>query len=118
MTLVTSINIDGTGETVVSIGTVREGDLVADRRVYLDSDGKPVESSDPSRAFLLAGEGGVIPKEQAVSLGLRVEQGRLAWGVPQSEEQAAEPPLGSETDPETPAEKRKPGRPKKQAATD
>jgi enoyl-CoA hydratase/carnithine racemase len=42
----------------------------ADRRLYLDKDGKVVEASDPDRASLLVNTGGTLPLEQAQALGL------------------------------------------------
>jgi hypothetical protein len=43
---------------------------VADRRLYLDKDGKAVEANDPSRATLLVAAGNTIPLEEAERLGL------------------------------------------------
>lgn len=43
---------------------------VADRRLYLDKDGKVVEANDPSRATLLVAAGNTIPIEDAERLGL------------------------------------------------
>lgn len=42
----------------------------ADRRLYLDKEGKAVEADDPSRTSLLVAEGGSIPLDQAAQLGL------------------------------------------------
>ncbi|MBP7570779.1 MAG: hypothetical protein KBA95_12030, partial [Acidobacteria bacterium] len=42
----------------------------ADRRLYLDRDGKVVEADDPARATLLAPAGGALPLARAQSLGL------------------------------------------------
>lgn len=42
----------------------------ADRRLYLDKDGKAVEANDPARSSLLVAEGGSIPLDQAAQLGL------------------------------------------------
>jgi hypothetical protein len=43
---------------------------VSPRRLYLNADGKPVERDDPGRLELLVTEGGELPMEQAVALGL------------------------------------------------
>lgn len=80
VTSITTSALAGEQITVVSTGTVREGDLIADRRLYLNGAGVPVEAEDPERAFLLASAGSVIPKEQVEKLGLREEAGRIAWG--------------------------------------
>ena len=50
----------------------------ADRRLYLDKDGKVVEADDPTRATLLAAAGNTIPIEVAERLGLTGEKARLA----------------------------------------
>lgn len=42
----------------------------ADRRIYLDREGRAVEAKDPARVSLLVAEGGQIPLEQAQRLGL------------------------------------------------
>lgn len=42
----------------------------ADRRLYLDKDGKVVEADDPSRASLLVAQGGTIPLADAERYGL------------------------------------------------
>lgn len=47
---------------------------VADRRLYLDKDGKVVEEGDPNKVSLLVGAGGMIPEEQARALGLLEEK--------------------------------------------
>lgn len=91
MSLVTTVTL--AGETVsVTGGTLREGDLTADRRLYVDREGKVVEANDPSRRFLLAAKGAVIPKEQVEALGLRMEGGRVVW---EGMEDAAETPVAS-----------------------
>lgn len=46
----------------------------ADRRLYLDKDGKVVEEGDPTKVSLLAPVGGMIPEEQARALGLLEEK--------------------------------------------
>jgi hypothetical protein len=51
-----------------------ESTWIADRRLYLDKDGKVVESDDPTRATLLVPAGGSIPRARARSLGLIVEE--------------------------------------------
>ena len=43
---------------------------VADRRLYLDKDGKVVEADDPARATLLVGVGGIVPAADAERYGL------------------------------------------------
>jgi hypothetical protein len=47
---------------------------IADRRLYLDKDGKVVEDGDPTKVSLLVGAGGMIPEEQARALGLLEEK--------------------------------------------
>lgn len=42
----------------------------ADRRIYLDAEGRAVEATDPARRTLLAPVGGLIPLAQARALGL------------------------------------------------
>lgn len=42
----------------------------ADRRVYLDAQGRAVEATDPTRRTLLIRQGGQIPLAQAAALGL------------------------------------------------
>jgi hypothetical protein len=42
----------------------------ADRRLYLDKDGKAVEADDPARVSLLVNIGGAIPLADAERLGL------------------------------------------------
>lgn len=42
----------------------------ADRRLYLDKNGKVVEADDPGRVSLLVAQGGSIPLVQAEALGL------------------------------------------------
>lgn len=73
----------------------RQGDLVADRRIYLNGDGQSVEGNDPNRATLLVGEGGILRREDAERLGMRQEEGRLVWGesAPAEEAAPAEPAL-------------------------
>lgn len=46
----------------------------ADRRLYLDKDGKVVEANDPTRTRLLVAAGNTIPIEEAQRLGLIVEE--------------------------------------------
>jgi hypothetical protein len=50
-------------------GTVM-GMWTADRRLYLDRDGKVVEADDPSKTSLLVGMGGQLPEDRARTLGL------------------------------------------------
>jgi hypothetical protein len=40
------------------------------RRIYLDASGNVVDDTSPAKATLLVAEGGTIPLDQAVSLGL------------------------------------------------
>jgi hypothetical protein len=42
----------------------------ADRRLYLDKDGKVVEANDPNKVSLLVSAGGVLPYEAALQYGL------------------------------------------------
>lgn len=42
----------------------------ADRRLYLDKDGKAVEADDPARVSLLVAAGGTIPLSDAERYGL------------------------------------------------
>lgn len=49
---------------------------VADRRLYLDKDGKVVEDDDPAKVSLLVGAGGTLPEEQARALGLLDEKAK------------------------------------------
>lgn len=46
------------------------GGYVADRRLFLDKDGKVVEENDPTKASLLVGVGGTLPYDRAQALGL------------------------------------------------
>jgi hypothetical protein len=84
LSLATTITTQG-GETTVSNSAERQGDLIADRRLYLNAAGQPVEAGDASRTELLAAAGTPIRKERAEKLGLRMEQGRLAWGQPEKQ---------------------------------
>jgi hypothetical protein len=43
---------------------------IADRRLYLDKNGKVVEADDPTRATLLVSAGGALPEARARELGL------------------------------------------------
>ncbi len=49
---------------------MRVGIWKADRRLYLDRAGKVVEATDPTRAMLLVPEGGTLPMDRALDLGL------------------------------------------------
>lgn len=49
---------------------VAENTWTADRRLYLNKDGKAVEADDPARVSLLVAEGGAIELERAQQLGL------------------------------------------------
>lgn len=86
----------------------------ADRRLYLDKDGKPVEADDPGRATLLVNAGGSIPIERAKALGLVAQAERKPGpddpessyaylnDAPKQDEQPADgeqtnPPAGEET---------------------
>lgn len=46
------------------------GGYVADRRLFLDKDGKVVEENDPTKVSLLVGIGGTLPYDRAQALGL------------------------------------------------
>lgn len=46
------------------------GPYIADRRLYLDKDGKVVEEGDPTKESLLVGIGGILPEARARELGL------------------------------------------------
>lgn len=84
MAVVTSITtsaVAGEQSTTVSTGSLREGDLLADRRLYLDGAGLPVEADNAQRAELLAAAGTIIPKERAEKFGMRSVEGRVVWGV-------------------------------------
>ena len=60
---------------------------IADRRLYLDKNGKVVEANDPTRAVLLVGAGGTLPEARARELGL------VAVPAPVEDEKAkADPP--------------------------
>jgi hypothetical protein len=48
---------------------------VADRRLYLDKDGKVVEEGDPTRATLLVGAGAPLAMDDAIRLGLVDDKG-------------------------------------------
>lgn len=48
----------------------------ADRRLYLDKNGKVVEEGDPTKATLLVGVGGMIPEDRARALGLLEEKAK------------------------------------------
>jgi len=43
---------------------------IADRRIYLDSQGNAVEANNPAKATLLVPVGGTLPLERARALGL------------------------------------------------
>lgn len=51
-----------------------KGDYVADRRLYLDKDGKVVEAKDPTKASLLVAAGNTLPEEVARKYGLIQEE--------------------------------------------
>ena len=65
----------------------------SNRRIYLNAEGQPVEANDPARASLLVAEGGSIPQEQAVSLGLiEVEPAKVKALKPtEAEDKAVKP---------------------------
>ena len=52
------------------------GPYIADRRIYLDRDGKVVEENDPAKHSLLVGEGGTLPEARARDLGLIDDHGK------------------------------------------
>jgi hypothetical protein len=47
---------------------------IADRRLYLNKDGKVVEDGDPSKVSLLVGAGGSLSEARARELGLIKEE--------------------------------------------
>jgi len=49
---------------------------VADRRLYLDADGKVVEEGDPNKRYLLVPAGGMLPEARARELGLLDEKAK------------------------------------------
>lgn len=57
---------------------LRPGDLVADRRLYINAAGTTlIEDGDSAAAFLLAAEGRVISKQDVERLGLEFVDGRV-----------------------------------------
>lgn len=54
------------------------GPYIADRRLYLDEDGKVVEEKDPRKRTLLVHAGGMLPQERAQALGLTEEKAKAA----------------------------------------
>jgi len=83
--------------TISRLADIPPTGLVADRRLYITADDEPVEEGDARAAFLLAsGPGDVIPVRKVQQYGLRLEDGRIAWGAPQ----AAEPPQSGPPAPE------------------
>ncbi len=64
----------------------------ADRRLYLDKDGKAVEADDPTRTRLLVAQGATLPLEEAERLGLVTAPAPpAAVEAPQAEEKAKPP---------------------------
>lgn len=52
--------------------------MIADRRLWLTADeARVVEEGDPEAAFLLAGEGSLIPVPEVERLGLKSEDGKI-----------------------------------------
>lgn len=78
--------------TTLRAGRVSQAAYTADRRLYLDKDGKVVEAKDPTRVRLLAPAGGQIPMERARALGLVTDEGAAG--------PAAAPPADDERDDE------------------
>lgn len=48
---------------------------MANRRIYLDANGKAVEEKDPNKVTLLVAEGNTITRERALELGLIDDKG-------------------------------------------
>lgn len=74
----------------------------ADRRIYLDKDGKAVEADDPARATLLIAEGQSMPIADARRYGLVAEE--ASTPAPDQGEPGDAPP--AEGDGQGPAPKR------------
>lgn len=72
----------------------------ADRRIYLDKDGKAVEADDPTRASLLVAQGGTLPLEEAERLGLLAAPAPVV-PVPAEEKAKSEPPANKAKGPAT-----------------
>jgi hypothetical protein len=69
------------GLTVLT-GQPALGSLVADRRLYENANGVPVEDGDPGAAYLLATPGEVLPPATVKRLGLRLDaESRVRWGA-------------------------------------
>ncbi len=52
--------------------------MEADRRLYITKDGsRIVEAGDPDGAFLWAGEGKIIPDDEAKQFGLSLRAGKV-----------------------------------------
>lgn len=78
----------------------------ADRRLYLNAEGKVVEDSDPAKLTLLVHEGGTLPLARARELGLTEEQEEAPKSA--REQRAAElerekSPASDDPSPGTPA---------------
>jgi hypothetical protein len=58
------------GSAIVHMTQPGGGYWTSDRRLYLDSQGKVVEASDPKRRSLLVSAGGRLPMARAQQLGL------------------------------------------------
>lgn len=61
---------------------------IANRRLYLDKDGKVVEANDPTRATLLVGVGGALPEARARELGLIDDEGKAKAAPSQNKARA------------------------------
>ncbi len=64
---------------------------VANRRLYLDKDGKVVEANDPTRATLLVPAGGTLPEQQARDLGLLVVEEKAQPAPAENKDKKAAP---------------------------
>jgi len=65
----------------------------ADRRLYLNADGKAVEADDPTRQSLLVAQGGTIPLADAEKYGLvTIVPAQIANIAPAPEEKAKAAP--------------------------
>jgi hypothetical protein len=63
----------------------------ADRRLYLDKNGKVVEANDPTRATLLVAAGATLPEARARELGLLVVEEKAKAEPPQTKARKAAP---------------------------
>lgn len=66
--------------------------FVADRRIYLDDEGKVCAADSPNRRTLLVAPGGTLPMEQAVRLGLAAAE-EFAPGLDRADAVSVDHPL-------------------------